>query len=143
MAFTISITYVDDYGRTSTRRYENTRTTISDAAADAAALIAAYGAIGDLGVAKFEISQMTPQSVSPGSGANLDTGGTVHAVLENARQYAAHIPGIKAAVVNPDGSLDLGDSDLLAYLALFETAGHFRVSEGNYFVTYRYGELDT
>lgn len=143
MAFTISVTYVDAYGRTTTRRYENTRSTISDAASDAGAMVTAYQAIGDLGVAKFEISQMTPQAVSPQAGSNLDTGGTVHAVLDNAKGYAAHIPGIKAALVNSDGSLDLGDSDLLAWLALFQTGGKFRVSEGNYFTTYRYGELDS
>jgi hypothetical protein len=142
MAFIITVTYSDAYGRTTSRRYENTRSTISDAASDAAAMIVLYQAVGDLGVTKFEISQMTPQSVSPQAGANLDVGGTVHAVLDNAKQYAVHIPGIKATMVNPDGALDMADSDLLAWLAVFETGGKFRVSEGNYFTSYRYGELD-
>jgi hypothetical protein len=47
-----------------------------------------------------------------------------------------------AAIVNPDGSIDIADEDVLAYVALFETAGHLRVSEGNYVTALLSGSLD-
>lgn len=142
MAFVISLTAIDAYGRTTSKRFENNRATIADAVTDAGTLVTAWQAVSDLGITKYEIAQATAQSVSAQAGSNLDTGGTVHVSLDNSKLYAIKIPGIKASLINTDGSIDLADEDLIAYVAQFLTGGHLRMSEGNYVTGMRYGELD-
>jgi hypothetical protein len=47
-----------------------------------------------------------------------------------------------AGIINPDGSVDIADADLLALIALFETGGKLRVSDGNYVTAVLSGALD-
>jgi hypothetical protein len=49
---------------------------------------------------------------------------------------------IMASKVEADGTVDVSDADIVTFLALFKTAGHFRMSEGNYVTDAEYAELD-
>jgi len=142
MAFLINITWLDDYGRTTTKRYENNRTLLADALTDAAALIAAMADISDAGVVKFDVQHTVANPVAATAGANVDVGGTLHCILDNAKGYALHVPMIMAAKVGPGGVIDVSDADIITFTDLFLTGGHFRMSEGNYLVSVESGELD-
>lgn len=142
MAISINVTWLDDYGRTTTKRYESNRTTLADCLTDAALLIAAMGDISDAGVVKFEIVDAVANAVAATSLANLDVGGTLHVILDNGKGYPLHIPMIKPTLVGSGGAIDVSDEDIVAFTDLFLTGGHFRMSEGNYLVSVKSGELD-
>jgi hypothetical protein len=142
MTIYINITWDDSYGRSTTKRYESNRATLADCLTDAAALIAAMADISDCGVRKFEVLDVVPNPVAAEELANIDVGGTLHTTLDNGHGYAMHIPCIKAEKVGGGGVIDVTDEDILTFAALFETAGHFRMSEGNFLVSVNSGELD-
>jgi len=142
MAFGVSIQLIDDYGRTTTRRYENTQALAADAISDAASLITDFLAISDMGTVKHDVAISTVAANSPQSGANRDVGGTLHVRLDNGKLYPLRVAGIKASMLNADGSIKIDDEDVVAYVANFLTGGTFRVSEGNYVTDIVSGELD-
>ena len=143
MAFIISLTLKDAYSRTTTRRFETVSSTLSAAQADGAALIAALGDVSIAGIVKAEYAVVDSSvAEAAGEGANVDVGATVHCRLDNSKLYPLHIPMINISMLNEDGSVKLGDSDMVTYIAQFLTGGHLRVSEGNYVTAAEYGELD-
>ncbi|GAH93799.1 unnamed protein product [marine sediment metagenome] len=142
MAFEVGIQFLDDYGRTTTRRFQNTETLIADALASVGTLITDFLMTSDLGTMKHDVAVRTVCDNAADTGANKDVGGTLHCVLDNAKLYPLRIPGIKDSMLNPDGSIDLVNAAITTYVANFETGGKFRVSEGNYVVDVLYGELD-
>jgi len=142
MTIYINVTWLDDYGRTTTKRYESNRTLLADCLTDAAALIAAMADISDAGVVKFEVLDIVANAVSAQSGANVDVGASLHCTLNNGKGYSLKVPMIKASLVGTGGAIDVSDEDIATFTALFETGGHFRMSEGNYLVTCNSGELD-
>jgi hypothetical protein len=143
MAFIISLTMIDAYSRTTTRRFETVSTTLSAAQADGVALIAALADISDAGIVKAEYAVVDASVAAAAvAGANVDVGATLHARLENSKLYPLHVPMIMDAKLNGDGSVDLADADIVTYVAQFLTGGHLRVSEGNYVTAVEYGELD-
>jgi hypothetical protein len=142
VAISINITWLDSYGRTTTKRYESDRAALADCLTDAAALIAAMGDISDAGVTKFEVVDMVPNAVSATALSNVDVGATLHVTLNNGKGYALHVPMIKAEKVGAGGAIDVSDEDIVAFTDLFLTGGHFRMSEGNFLVTVNSGELD-
>jgi len=142
MAFEVGLTLVDDYARTTTRRFTNTATLVADALTQVGAFITLLLAVSDAGTVKHEITTRTVASNAADSGANKDVGGTIHCRLDNGKVYPLHIPCIKAAMLNPDGTIDIADAAITAYVDEFMTGGHFTVSEGNLIDEILYGELD-
>ena len=142
MAFEVGIEFVDDYGRTTTRRFSVTDALVADALTSVGGLITDFLDVSDMGTMKHDIAVRTVASNAATAGANKDVGGTIHCVLNNAKLYPLKIPSIKATMLNPDGSIKLDDAAIIAYVANFLTGGKFRVSEGNYVVSMSYGELD-
>lgn len=142
MGVNARVTMVDDYGRSLTKGFETDATTLANAKTYVEAGLTALHAISDAGWAKQDYldAQVTTQAAT--AGANRDVGATLRVALNNGKNYAMKIPMPAAGIVNPDGSIDIADADLLAYVALFETAGHLRVSEGNYVTAILSGSLD-
>jgi hypothetical protein len=129
MSLLISVTYVDGYGRTTTRRVGTESTTLAAAAADAAALIDA-------------MEETTASEAAAGAGSNLDVGATLTVTLSNTKKYPFRIPGIMAEKLNADGSVKVDDADIATLLALFGEEAHLRVSEGDFIVNVLHGTLD-
>ncbi|GAH91338.1 unnamed protein product [marine sediment metagenome] len=142
MAFEVGVQFLDDYGRTTTRRFQNTDALVADALTSVGSLVANFLAVSDLGTLKHDVAVRTVEANPAQTGANKDVGGTLHCVLDNSKLYPLKIPGIRDTMLNPDGSIDLEDLAIVAYFENFMTAGKFRVSEGNYVVSVLYGELD-
>lgn len=142
MAFNINVQLVDAYGRTTNRRFENDRATIADALTDAGTLITALEAVSLAAVVKHNIERVTAVGHSASEGANVDTGATIHTVLADGTGYALKYPAPDPAMINADGSVDLADEAIIAYIAQFKSGGHFTVSDGELIASVRYGELD-
>lgn len=142
MAFDVSFTLVDDYARTSTKRFEGEATTLSQAQTDATALLADLAAVTLMGAFRrtFHVAEAVSEAVE--TGANVDAGGTLHCRLDNGKQYALKIPAIDPDLVNPDGSIDITAAAITDFVANFQDAGAYRVSEGNLITDILHGELD-
>jgi len=142
MGINCRVTMVDDYGRSLTKGFETDAATIANAITYTEAGLTALHAISDAGWQKQDYLSAATTTQAPGAGANRDVGATLRVTLNNGKNYALKIPMPAAGIVNPDGSIDIGDADLLAYVALFEVGGHLRVSEGNYVTALLSGALD-
>lgn len=142
MGFRTTITFVDAYGRTTTKRFDNTAALIADALTDAAALVAVYQAVTGAGVLKYEVAQVTNVNEAAVAGSNVDAGGTLHLRLNNAKLCPLKIPAILAAKVQADGAILVGDADILALVAMFANAAEYYLSETNYETAIVGGELD-
>lgn len=140
----ISVTLKDVYGRTHTKRFESVSTTVAAAQADVTSILGALAGVSDLGQVKVEMTFVatiaTP--VAPVALSNVDVGATLHTMLASNKGYALKIPGVKASLLNVDGSVDIANADIVTYVGLFEGAAHFRVSDGEQISSIQYGELD-
>jgi len=142
MAFDCSFTLTDAYTRTSTKRFEGRATVLATAITDAEGLLADIAAISLAGSFKRTISQTDVISEAVETGANIDAGATIHCRLNNGKVYAFKIPAFDPALVNSDGTVMVSNAAVTGFIANFEQAGQYRVSEGNYVVEILYGELD-
>jgi len=142
MGVNARVTMVDDFGRSLTKGFETDATTLVNAKTYVEAGLTALHAISDAGWQKQDYLDAQTTTQAPGAGANRDTGATLRVTLDNGKNYALKIPMPAADIINPDASIDIGNADVLAYVALFETAGHLRVSEGNFVTALLGGSLD-
>jgi hypothetical protein len=143
MSCLIDITWLDDYGRVTTKRYESNVATAALAFTAATAMVAAMLPISDAGVVKVNvIFGSVADAAAATAGANADTGATLHCTLDNGKGYGLKIPMIKATKVGSGGSIDILDADIVTFTTLFLTGGAFRMSEGNFVTDVRSGELD-
>jgi hypothetical protein len=142
----LSLTLADAYGRTTKRVVEiGSEDTRAEMVAAAAAFSALLEAVTDLQLVRADwIVQAVDAGFEVTSGANVDVGGTVSGFLTdgNGKKGSLKIPGIKAALVQADGSLDLTDEDLAAYLAQFEALGNCYISDGESVASWIKGVLD-
>ena len=142
MAIQARITMVDDYGRSLTKGVETLDTVIATAMTHVTAYLTALNLVSDAGWQKQDYLAAGVITQAPTAGANRDVGATIKVTLDNGKNYPFRIPMPKAAIINADGSVDVADADLLALIALFETAGYLRVSDGNYITAVLSGALD-
>lgn len=142
MAISVRITMVDDYGRTLGKGVETLDTVIATAITHVGAYLTALNAVSDAGWSKQDYLAAGVVTQAPGAGANRDVGATLKVTLDNGKHYPFRIPMPKAAIINADGSVDVADADVLALIALFETAGYLRVSDGNFITAVLSGSLD-
>lgn len=142
MALEIAVTLLDGYGRTTTRTYGSDRTTIADGLTDMGTFVSAIEAVSDCAVVGHSITKRTVVAGSPAAGANLDAGMTIHCVLADGTGYGLKCPAPDSDMINTDGTVKIADSAIEAWVALFQSGGHFTVSDGEVVSTIRFGELD-
>jgi hypothetical protein len=104
--------------------------------------IAAIEAISDCAVVAHAITKRTAVAGSASAGANVDAGMTIHCVLTDSTGYGLKVPAPDATMLNPDGSVKIDDAAIEAFVALFQSGGHFTVSDGEIISTIKFGELD-
>lgn len=140
----VAVTLVDDFGRTTTKRFEAEAATVANAQTYTDALLTALAAISDLGHVKavFEVPLTITTPVAAGTASNIDVGATLHTILASAKGYGMKVPGIKYSLVGADGRVDVADAAITTWLALFASASHWNVSDGEHIVSVTYGELD-
>lgn len=107
----LSLTFEDSYGRRTRKLVEMEHQALhADQVAVAVAFSTALEAVTDLGLVRADIIyQAVDEGFDPTAGSNIDVGGTFSGVLydANGEKASFKIPGIKAALVDPDGSIPL------------------------------------
>lgn len=132
MAIKLSVTMDDAYGRTTTRVYGmEDEALLANLQTSAAAHLAALEAVTDLGCVKANfIIPVTSPEFAETAGANVDVGGTASGWVDAGMKKASmKIPGVKASLVDPDGSIPI-TGVVATFLALFEDAADFNLSDG-------------
>lgn len=141
----LSLTLRDAYGRTTVKLLEcETQLLLADYITLANNVIPELLAITDLGLVKADLiikEMQTP--TDPAAGANVDVGATFSGWLtgEQGKKASLKIPGIKAALVDPDGSVPL-TGDVATYLANYEDGSWLELSDGETIDTWISGTLD-
>ena len=140
----LHLTLDDAYGRTTARTYGMEEvTTLAQMQTDAAALLTALEAVTDLGCVKATISfEVTSPEFAETAGANVDVGATASGWITAGQKKASmKIPGIKPALVGTDGAVAISGATA-TFLALFEDAAVFNLSDGEQIDTWIRASLD-
>lgn len=140
----LHVTLDDAYGRTTARTYGMEEvTTLAQMQTDAAEFLTALQAVTDLGCVKATISfEVTSPEFAETAGANADTGATASGWITAGQKKASmKIPGIKPALVAADGSVAIAGA-VATFLALFEDADVFNLSDGEQIDTWIRASLD-
>lgn len=143
-----SLTLVDDYGRQTRKVIEmKDLTLLVDQITALEAVITQLAAVTDLGLVRADLiyeGAGTPFAVT--AGANVDVGATFSGYLEagNGKKASTKVPGIKAALVDDDGSIPLDDADMEDWLELFveDTPYTLMLSDGETIDYWISGSLD-
>lgn len=142
--YTVRFSMVDAYQRTASKSF----TTVSTMADETAALAAAAGLATDLAnlteldILSYEISQRVVYTDTVDAGANRDEGVTFQ--LRKVDNFLGDIkvPGPINAIFNGDGSVDLTDAAVTAFISNFLTGGDFTFSDGEQATSLIKGSLD-
>lgn len=143
----LSLTFEDSYGRRTRKLVEMEHQALhADQVAVAVAFSTALEAVTDLGLVRADIIyQAVDPGFDPTAGSNIDVGATFSGVLYDAdgEKASLKIPGIKAALVDPDGSVPLTGA-VGAALAFFVQATPFDLllSDGETIDHWLAGSLD-
>jgi len=131
MALIGTVQLMDDLNTSVTKRYEMEATTLSQAAIDMGVLAAHLLAITDLGIVSVTYSiKDTAEASSPAADSNVDVGATFRLRLDSGKVASHKVPGFPISKVGGNRAIDPADADVAAYFGDFETAGAFRLSDG-------------
>ena len=149
MSGTLSITLVDGFGRRTTKRIEMVdQVLLADYITNANLLLTNLNAITDLQILRADLvmtGELTIPSKDP-TGSNVDVGATFGGFSGDGggKRISHKVPGISLSYVDPDGTIDVSNVDINAYLDLFGDPpdSKFRVSDGEYADPWDTGVLD-
>jgi len=142
----MSLTLEDSFGRLSNLRREmQPHALLVEYQVEIDNFVTAFAAVSDLAVVRADFVQTgldSTQAVT--AGANVDVGATFSGWIEATpgKKASTKIPGIKLAKVGTDGSIDLTDTDVAAFLAQYADAGDFYLSDGENVADWIRGSLD-
>jgi hypothetical protein len=129
----LSVTLLDDFGRTTNRVYGmQTQTLLADYVTAYDAFFTALEAVTDLGAVKANlIIPVTDPSWAAIADANVDRGGTASGLLTagSGKKGSIKIPGVKLSLVSSDGSISIAGA-IATFLAMFEDGNDFDFSDG-------------
>ncbi len=132
MSFDIRFNLVDGMQRIISRTFSNDRTLISDVLADVAILWPLWDAITKGGLSEIIIHQVSQATTGASDAeANRDTGMTLTLNTTGVNDYGMRIPMPIEALKLPGGAVDTGNAALLAFLAEFSAANHWKVNLAN------------
>lgn len=140
------LTLEDAFGRlTHIRREMQPHALLAEYQAEIDNFVTDLTAVTDLGVVRADFYQTglsTPTAAQ--AGANVDVGGTFVGWAEDTpgKKISTKVPGIKTTLVSPDGSIDLTQAEIVAFLANYADAGDFYISDGENVADWIKGSLD-
>jgi hypothetical protein len=128
-----TVTLIDADMRTTTRRFQLVEgTTPGDAITDIGTFIAALKAVTNCGVIKSTLLiPVDPTPTAGAAGSNVDAGATVTGwITQYLKKGTVKWPDPDAGARAGDGSIVLAETDVAAFLELFEaTGGIMQVSD--------------
>lgn len=147
--FQVTFTLQDAYGRKTRKRYETEDISGADIGAE---FLLAHTAAGDLFT---DLSNLTEAEVlyytvgtevtatdSVVAEANIDEGLTMTVTKPDNKRGTLKVPAPINAVFNADGTVDLTDAAITAYIANFQSGGDFTFSDGEKVDVLVSGKLD-
>lgn len=146
MGTKISVKFIDAYGRTSTKRLELTTEVVATAITDAVLVAEALETCTDCGLLACTVlfdAAVTPTAAT--AGGNLDAGASIQGLLTGtpAKYATLKIPAPLAAYVNGDGTIDLENVTLAAFLDYYtEATIKLDISDGETVDSWVRGTLD-
>lgn len=140
--FPLSVALVDAYGRPATKRYDVNAADHAAALVVAAAFMADLAGITELRILSYVVGERVTYSDSVDAGANKDEGATLSVRTADNEKATVKIPGPINAIFNADGSVDLTDGAVTAFVANY-LSGDIRVDDGEVVTEIISGRLDT
>jgi len=141
-----SLTLVDAYGRQTSKRIEvEPQALLGDYATLAAAIASDIQAVTDLGLVTMTVTLPMSQAFAVTAGGNVDVGATFSGYVYggDGKKASWKLPGIKAAKVDPDGSIDITEADVEDVLERFlQASGDLLLSDGEQISSWISGALD-
>lgn len=141
-----SCVFIDAFGRRTARRYEiEDQTLKADYDTLAAAVADDIEALTDLGLVSMTLLRPMSETFAVTAGANVDVGGTFTGLVDGvpAKNASTKMPGIKLAKVSGDGTIDITDVDVDAWLDRFlASGGDLLLSDGEQMASWTKGTLD-
>lgn len=147
--FTLNVTMVDDYGRTTRKQFKSEDISGADLGAeyivantDAGTLTTALAALSECAILYYNLGREVTSGDTVTTGANIDEGLTAIGRKLNNKLTVMKVPGPVNSVFNPDGTLDILDAVVTAYTDHFKVGGGFTVSDGENITDLVSGRLD-
>jgi len=141
----LSVQLADAFGRVTRRSYEiDTQVDLAAYQAVVTSFIGALEDVTDLGLVRADIViPATAGGFDVTEGANVDVGATFSGLIVdgNGKRASHKVPGIKLALVDPDGSVPI-DGVVATYLGEFEDGEDFKLSDGEQIESWTRGTLD-
>lgn len=132
MAFQVTFAFNDGMLRKTTRRYVNTEALLSDVLVDIVAFAPLYDTIAQGGIKQVTISQISAATtLVPDPGSNVDDNASIGVLGGNGFEYDFDLPMPALPITMPGGGINLLDTDLLAFFAIFNAGGPWRINTRN------------
>lgn len=129
MAFEVTFNLLDEFNRRTTRRYGNTSPLIADVLTDVGVHATALDLVTEGGLESVNITQRsTATTFAATTPSNIDENASLQVLAGDTFKYDFNLPMPIAALRLDGGIIDTGNANLLAYIALFNAAGKWRIN---------------
>jgi hypothetical protein len=139
--FPVSVSLVDAYGRPATKHFDVNAATHGDAVTAAGALMTDLAGVTELRILSYVIGERVTYTDTVDAGANRDEGVTFSVRTADNEKAVIKVPGPVNAIFNGDGSVDLTDGAVTAFIANY-LAGTVLVDDGETVTELISGRLD-
>jgi hypothetical protein len=139
--FDLTVQLEDDYGRGATKRFEADVLDFAAMQTAVTAFLTDLAAMTKLAIITYTIAQKQSYTDSALSGANRDAGVTLSVRKDDGGKAVLKVPDPVSGVVLGDGSVDLTDANVVAYVDNW-ISGDFKISDGEDVTALLSGKLD-
>lgn len=134
---------MDSYGRVTTKQVETLYSDLATAQTQLGNWATDFAAVTDLELVEITYSLKDNADAFAGaSGSNLDVGATFTVLLESGKNAPHKIPGFPASLVGGQGTIDVTQSEVVAYFANYQNPQGCALSDGEQIASVVKGQLD-
>lgn len=143
-AYTVTFELVDAYQRQTRKTFETVDTIADETAAlaAAAALATDLANLTEADILAYHVSQRVVYTDTVTAGANIDEGVTFSLRKVDNFKAPIKVPAPINSIFQADGSVNLSDAAVTAFIANFLTGGDFTFSDGEQASALLSGRLD-
>ena len=139
--YQVSVQMEDAYGRAASKRFDLVAIDQPTAVTQAGAFMDDLAPITELDILSYTVSERVVYTDTVTAGANRDEGVTFSVRTADNEKATVKIPGPTNAILGADGSVNLSDADVAAFIAHY-TSGEILVDDGEVVSAFLSGRLD-